>query len=317
MKIPSLNYNLFEDVFGIDKINKEKFDASILLSDLYIYFVDFQNILFKTDKIGNHEKIAIIDSPTICLDPSGDIIFVQNKKIAQENKQTNINCNGKFVIDNDIFVCSDFGNQEIITKYEFKTEKELCKSQLINIDQIRIFDNYLAIKNKENISLLDLSLNLLYSIPVTAEQFALNKDLVFVTKNDILDQYIICFDKEKLVWQYKLDGPPKSLTITDNFVICNTDLSSFCFDYSGKIIWIKKPGFEDCTPFIDQTEHIIAVNGNMIKIYEIQTGILVWKKSLNYPICGEPVIDRNGFAVSTYDGGGIHYFGANKWNLNF
>ena len=117
-----------------------------------------------------------------------------------------------------------------------------------------------------------------------------------------------CFGSPiKMDWLLEVAGNYLSCDFTDNFLVISTNEGTECFNSQLEKKW-KQPKANCVKCFNDETDHVIIARENELSITELETGIICWKKSLDFPIC-ELEASKDGVVVCTFAGGGVHYFG--------
>jgi hypothetical protein len=220
------------------------------------------------------------------------------------------------VYENSLFYVKNFGSNSFIVKYDIKSNKEICKSQLVEkISTIEIIDSKIFVTTPLNIHVFDLSFNYLNCFSTGNYSCLGNK--ISVYNNNVNDSNISVSNFYSELWTKKIIGFINGIYISNNFVLVLTDRNSLCFDLGGKVIWNKNP-YKLAYFFYDgDKEYIIMGIDKRIDIFEAETGIMVWSENVDYPVCGKISMDNNGFAVLGYNGGGITFFGRKIWETGF
>ena len=306
-KIQSLKYSQLSETWSELSLNTNDCDPNPILSNSVIFCVFDDGILRQFDFFGHSEEIGCPSSKVSFF--NGCLYYVENGKL--NNPGYPISCNGEFLIDKDIFVCSDFLDKNVISLYQ--NGKMVYKSQLIpKIAKMERFQKNLLIQTDNSIIILDEKLNEIKEMPIAflreVQTYDDDDDDVYVVSqhpNEAANLFL--YQHFQLKKDIPLKGNCKSLHITDHNVLCSTDEGLVCYDRSLEERWTMEPA-ECVTPFIDKTEHVIIGRDKNITIYEIETEVMTWKADISHKICGEIAISDRCFVVCSYEGGGIHYF---------
>jgi len=306
MKNPSLKYSKLSETWQVVGLNQNRPVESPMTDDSHIYCRFEDNILRKFNVVGDEECVSFCDGKIDVL--KNELFYVKNGYI----EPLGIKTSGHFVISGKfVFVSSDFIDSQMIVKFDLNQKKEKKRSKLINrIDSIKLFQNNIVVSNKEELFFFNYDLDFVDSVQTgSVLDFDTTNNLIVTVCDDGKQTKIAAYSIEgKSLWVKELDGNLIKFITSDCFVFCSTEFFSYCLAIDGTIKWKKEP-FDAIGSFDDETEHVIFGVDKTLNIYEVETGILVWQEDISHPVCGKMAIHKFGFAVSSYENGGLHYFG--------
>ena len=317
MKTPLLTYSQLREMWHVEDRQKEKlpYFPSPVLDQFYAYCV-FDKVLYRYNVYGEEDIISMCDG----LAETGphDQLFFNNQGVLHNLKNEDLFDCSDFVINGKYaFLIRNFMDRQMIVKVDLMSEREIGKTQLINnISFLRNHQKGILAYSNNDIVIFDENLDVIHEIesPLLIDIQSLDDSIVIVS-GSFNEERITLYKNQKFEWSCEIKQPPESFLITEDSLFYSTSSELLCLNWDGTQRWKNKPA-RSLMCFIDETEHVLSGCGNEIVIYEAETGILVWKTNIAYPVCGKPIVYRDGFLIYSYNGGGLHYFGKeNAWDF--
>jgi len=305
-----LEYGGLSEVWNKLSLNKNSYPSQVLIGEGKIYATFEDGMLREFDFFGYHQDIGF---------PSGRIQLHHQVYYVENGVINEVPCSGNFIIsdENNIFTCLDFLDADVIRKYQ--NNILAAKSKLFpRIQNLYSYKENLLVQLSDGFVLLDKDLNesATLSIPFLVEVVLRENKILAMAVNQNRTT-LFCYENDKLLWNSELFGECSKLSVSDNHYFCLMPDALVCLGQAGKEKWQKEP-VDAMASFTDETEHIIVARDKILTIYEVETQIMTWQEGMEYPVCGEIGIGNSGFAVTTYNDGGIHYFGGYRlWEPNF
>ena len=217
-----------------------------------------------------------------------------------------IECNDFCFLNDSLFCSHDFLDLSYLTRRKINGEKEVQSLLIDRTTGIEAVNGFLTAKTASDFYVFDADLNLLHKKSGVVFCRA-GKKIVAVSQHDN-DTEVVIFDKN---WQpeasKELPGTFSDCDLTNEFILCSTDKGLYNLTFALEEKWQKEPQeFVRC--FVDEEDHALCGSKNNLTIFQVPTGLEGWHKRLDYPICGLNV-NSFGFVASTYEGGGVFFFG--------